>query len=209
MPAEIKAILGRKVGMTTIFDATGRQIPVTVVQAGPCVVVQRRTPQRDGYSAVQLGYLDVRERKVNKPMSGHFQRAGVKPKRYLREFRIPSDVDVEVGSEITVEVFQPGDKVKVTGASKGRGFAGVMKRWGMSGQRASHGSRYHRQPASIGGQGPQHVFKGHRMPGRMGGKTVTVRGLTIVDVDVENHLLLIKGSVPGWRGSLLKIEALE
>lgn len=202
----IKSIIGRKVGMTSIFTEDGQHIPVTVIQAGPCYVVQRKVVQKDGYSAIQLGYLAMRERKVNKPLQGHFKKAGLPPMKFLCEFRIPNEVNVEVGSEITVNSFKPGDVVKVTGTSKGRGFAGVMKRWGMSGQRDSHGSRYHRQPASLGPQGPQRVFKGHRMPGRFGGKTVTIRGLTVVGVDPENHLLLIKGSVPGWKGSLVKIQ---
>ncbi len=202
----IKSIIGRKVGMTSIFTEDGQHIPVTVIQAGPCYVVQRKVVQKDGYSAIQLGYLTMRERKVNKPLQGHFKKAGLPPMKFLCEFRIPNEVNVEVGSEITVNSFKPGDVVKVTGTSKGRGFAGVMKRWGMSGQRDSHGSRYHRQPASLGPQGPQRVFKGHRMPGRFGGKTVTIRGLTVVGVDPENHLLLIKGSVPGWKGSLVKIQ---
>lgn len=192
--------------MTSIFTEDGQHIPVTVIQAGPCYVVQRKIVQKDGYSAVQLGYLPIREEKVNKPLQGHFKRAGLPPMRFLCEFRIPNEVNVEVGTKITVESFKPGDVVKVTGTSKGRGFAGVMKRWGMSGQRDSHGSRYHRQPASLGPQGPQRVFKGHRMPGRYGGKRVTIRGLTVVAVDPENHLLLIKGSVPGWKGSLVKIQ---
>ncbi len=202
----IKSIIGRKVGMTSIFTEDGQHIPVTVIQAGPCYVVQRKVVQKDGYSAIQLGYLAMRERKVNKPLQGHFKKAGLPPMKFLCEFRIPNEVNVEVGSEITVNSFKPGDVVKVTGTSKGRGFAGVMKRWGMSGQRDSHGSRYHRQPASLGPQGPQRVFKGHKMPGRFGGKTVTIRGLTVVGVDPENHLLLIKGSVPGWKGSLVKIQ---
>lgn len=207
MGAPIKAIIGRKVGMTSIFSPDGQHIPVTVIQAGPCYVVQRKTIQKDGYSAIQVGYLPVRERKVNKPLLGHFRKARLQPMRFLCEFRVPEEMNIEVGTEITVEAFEPGDVVKVTGTSKGRGFAGVMKRWGMSGQRDSHGSRYHRQPASLGPQGPQRVFKGHRMPGRYGGKTVTIRGLKVVDVDPKNHLLLIKGSVPGWRGSLVKIQA--
>lgn len=202
----IKSIIGRKVGMSSIFTEDGQHIPVTVIQAGPCYVVQRKTVQRDGYSAVQLGYLPMHEKKVNKPLQGHFKRVGLPPMRFLCEFRIPNEVNVEVGAKITVDSFKPGDIVKVTGTSKGRGFAGVMKRWGMSGQRDSHGSRYHRQPASLGPQGPQRVFKGHRMPGRFGGKTVTIRGLTVVAIDPENHLLLVKGSVPGWKGSLVKIQ---
>lgn len=209
MSEAIKAIIGRKVGMTSIFTPDGQHIPVTIIQAGPCFVVQRKTVHKDGYSAVQLGYLPIPERKINKPMKGHFGKANLPPMRFLCEFRIPEDLDVNVGEKITVKSFKPGDLVKVTGTSKGRGFSGVMRRWGMSGQRDSHGSRYHRQPASLGPQGPQRVFKGHRMPGRYGGKVTTINGLAVVDVDAENHLLLIKGSVPGWKGSIVKIQACE
>ncbi len=202
----VTGILGRKVGMTTIFDEEGRAIPVTVIKAGPCYIVQRRTVGKDGYSAVQLGFEEIPERKANKPMLGHFKKAGVKPCRFLQEFRIPSEAEVKVGDVVTVAIFQKGDKVKVTGTSKGRGFAGVMKRWGFSGYPDSHGAHFHRKPASHGPQGPQRVIPGARLPGHYGNETVTVRGLTVMDVIPERNLLVIKGSVPGPNGGLVRIE---
>jgi len=198
----VTGILGRKVGMTTIFDENGQEIPVTVVKAGPCYIVQRRTVEKDGYSAVQLGFEEIPERKVNKPMQGHFKKAGVKPCRFLAEFKIPPEAEVKVGDVVTVAIFQKGDKVKVTGKSKGRGFAGVMKRWGFGGYPDSHGAHFHRKPASHGPQGPQRVIPGARLPGHYGNETITVRGLTVVDVLPERNLLVIKGSIPGPNGGL-------
>lgn len=205
----VKGLLGRKVGMTTVFDGEGRAIPVTVIRAGPCYIVQRRTPERDGYSAVQLGFEEIPERKVNKPMMGHFKKAGVPPCRFLQEFRIPPEAEVKVGDTVTVAIFKPGDKVKVTGTSKGRGFAGVMKRWGFSGQPDSHGSHFHRKPASHGPQGPQRVIPGSKLPGHYGNERVTLKGLTVVDVLPDHGLVLIKGSVPGPNGGLIRIEKQE
>jgi len=205
----ITGILGRKVGMTTIFDENGQAIPVTVVRAGPCYIVQRRTVEKDGYSAVQLGFEESPERKVNKPMLGHFKKAGVKPCRFLAEFKIPPEAEVKVGDVVTVAIFQKGDKVKVTGKSKGRGFAGVMKRWGFGGYPDSHGAHFHRKPASHGPQGPQRVIPGARLPGHYGNETITVRGLTIVDVLPERNLLVIKGSIPGPNGGLVRIEKMK
>ncbi len=207
--AVVPGLLGRKVGMTTIFDEEGRSIPVTVIKAGPCPIVQRRMVEKDGYSAVQLGFEEVPERKVNKPLLGHFKKAGVKPCRFLEEFRIPTDAQVTVGDIVTVAIFRKGDKVKVTGVSKGRGFAGVMKRWNFSGQPDSHGYHFHRKPASHGPQGPQRVIPGARLPGHYGNETVTVKGLTVVDVLPEHNLLVIKGSVPGPNGGLVRIEKME
>jgi len=202
----VTGILGRKVGMTTIFDENGQATPVTVIKAGPCYIVQRRTKEKDGYSAVQLGFEEIPERKVNKPMLGHFKKAGVKPCRFLEEFKIPPDAEVKVGDVVTVAIFQKGDKVKLTGTSKGRGFSGVMKRWGFGGSPDSHGSHFHRKPASHGPQGPQRVIPGARLPGHYGNETVTVRGLTVVDVIPEQNLLVIKGGVPGPNGGLVRIE---
>lgn len=202
----VTGILGRKVGMTTFFDEDGNAIPVTVIKAGPCYIVQRRTPEKDGYSAVQLGFEEVPERKVNKPMLGHFKKAGVKPCRFLEEFKVPKDADVKVGDVVTVAIFQKGDKVKVTGTSKGRGFSGVMKRWGFGGYPDSHGAHFHRKPASHGPQGPQRVIPGARLPGHYGNETITVRGLTVVDVIPERNLVVVKGSVPGPNGGLVRIE---
>lgn len=201
------AILGRKIGMTQVFDErTGTTVPVTVVEATPNVVVAVRTPERDGYRAVQLGFEEVAERRVNKPMRGVFRRAGVSPRRVLREFRILNGEEYRVGQEITVSVFAAGDRVDVTGTSKGKGFAGAMKRHGFGGQRDSHGvSLMHRAVGSIGTSGVGRVWKGKRMPGRMGGERVTIRGLSVIRVDPERHLLLIKGAVPGPRGGLVMI----
>jgi large subunit ribosomal protein L3 len=207
--AVVTGILGRKVGMTTIFDENGQAIPVTVVKAGPCYIVQRRTIEKDGYSAVQLGFEEIPERKVNKPMLGHFKKAGVKPFRFLAEFKIPPEAEVKVGDVVTVAIFQKGDKVKVTGKSKGRGFAGVMKRWGFGGYPDSHGAHFHRKPASHGPQGPQRVIPGARLPGHYGNETITVRGLTVVDVLPERNLLVIKGSIPGPNGGLVRIEKMK
>ncbi len=204
----ITGILGRKIGMTTIFDENGEAVPVTVIKAGPCYIVQRRTPEKDGYSAVQLGFEEIPERRVNKPMQGHFKKAGVKPCRFLEEFKIPNEAEVKVGDVVTVAIFQKGDKVKVTGTSKGRGFSGVMKRWGFSGYPDSHGAHFHRKPASHGPQGPQRVIPGARLPGHYGNETVTVRGLTVVDVIPEQNLLVIRGSVPGPNGGLVRVEKL-
>jgi len=203
----MKGILGRKVGMTQIFDSEGKVIPVTLVEAGPCVVAALRTPEKDGYSAVVLGYGDVKPNKVNRPMRASFKKAGVEPKRWLREFRINEPVDVQVGSEVTVGSFQEGEVVDVTGVSKGKGFAGVMKRYGFGGGPASHGSsKFHRQPGSSSANtSPGHVFKGKRMPGRMGGRRVTVKNISVAAVDEENNLLILKGAVPGSRNGLLLI----
>lgn len=205
----VTGLLGRKVGMTTVFDDEGRAIPATVVRAGPCYIVQRRTPDKDGYAAVQLGFEEIPERKVNKPMMGHFKKAGVKPCRFLEEFRITAEAEVKVGDIVTVAIFQKGDKVKVTGVSKGRGVAGVMKRWGFGGYPDSHGAHFHRKPASHGPQGPQRVIPGARLPGHYGNETVTVRGVTVVDVIPEHNLLVLKGSIPGPNGGLVRIERLE
>jgi len=207
--AVVTGILGRKVGMTTIFDENGQAIPVTVVKAGPCYIVQRRTIEKEGYSAVQLGFEEIPERKVNKPMLRHFKKAGVKPCRFLAEFKIPPEAEVKVGDVVTVAIFQKGDKVKVTGKSKGRGFAGVMKRWGFGGYPDSHGAHFHRKPASHGPQGPQRVIPGARLPGHYGNETITVRGLTVVDVLPERNLLVIKGSIPGPNGGLVRIEKMK
>ncbi|MGQ9727743.1 MAG: 50S ribosomal protein L3 [Candidatus Fervidibacter sp.] len=202
----VTGILGRKVGMTTVFDEDGNAIPVTVIKAGPCYIVQRRTPEKDGYSAVQLGFEEVPERKVNKPMLGHFKRAGVKPCRFLEEFKVPKGTEVKVGDVVTVAIFQKGDKVKVTGTSKGRGFSGVMKRCSFGGYPDSHGAHFHRKPASHGPQGPQRVIPGARLPGHYGNETITVRGLTVIDVIPERNLVVVKGSVPGPNGGLVRIE---
>jgi large subunit ribosomal protein L3 len=203
----MKALLGKKLGMTQIFDEKDKVIPVTVIEAGPCVVTQVKTPEIDGYAAVQLGYGDIEERKVNKPLMGHFAKAKVKPKRHLAEFRAKKPVEYRVGDELKVDIFEVGKKADVTGISKGKGFAGVVKRWGFRGGPGSHGSHFHRAPGSIGAAAtPSKVAKGRKMPGHMGNRRVTVKNLEIVKVDPEQNLLFIKGAVPGARGSLVLIK---
>ncbi len=204
----MKMIIGRKIGMTQIYDEDGNAVPVTVIKAGPCVVVQKRTPENDGYSAVQLGFEEIPEKKVNKPMLGHFKKAGVNPVRILKEFRVDNVDEYEVGQTIDVSVFQPGDVVDVTGWSKGRGFAGAMKRWGFRGGPKSHGSKFHRMLGSVGQHTePSKIFKGKKMPGRYGNERVTIRNLKVVKVDPENNLIVVKGGVPGARGGLLLIRS--
>lgn len=201
------AILGKKVGMTSIFNEQGVAIPVTVIEAGPCPVVCIRTPERDGYSAVQLGYEAIRENKVKKPLTGHFSKAGVKPVRHLKEFR-NLEMNCEVGKEVTVDEFSQGDLVKVSGISKGRGFQGVVKRhhFGGVGMQTHGQSDRQRHPGSIGSSSyPSRVFKGLRMAGRMGGKRISVRNIQIVEILPERNIILLKGSVPGPKNTLLEI----
>jgi large subunit ribosomal protein L3 len=202
-----KGILGTKLGMTQVFADDGKIVPVTVVAAGPCVVTAVRTPDADGYAAVQLGYGDIDPRSVNKPESGHFTKAGVTPRRYLVELRTDDASDYTLGQEVTAEVFSSGDLVDVTARSKGKGLAGVMKRHGFRGLSASHGTqRKHRAPGSIGGCAtPGRVFKGLRMAGRMGGVRTTSPNLTVHAVDTDRGLLLIKGAVPGPAGVLVLV----
>ncbi len=201
-----KAILGKKVGMTQLFDEEGRVIPVTVIEAGPCAVVQKKTVENDGYSALQVGYVDKKEKKVNKPAKGHFDKAEVSYKRFLKEFKLENADDYNVGDEIKADAFAEGDSVDVTGISKGKGFQGVIKRWGAHRGPMSHGSHYHRRPGSMGGSSnPSKVFKGKKLPGHMGAEKITVQNLNVVKVDAEKNLLLIKGAVPGPKGGLLFI----
>jgi large subunit ribosomal protein L3 len=209
MASTFRGLLGEKLGMTQVFDENNRIVPVTVVKAGPCVVTQVRTPERDGYSAVQLGFGAIDPRKVNKPEGGHFTKAGVTPRRHLVELRTEDAGDYEVGQELTVSALDGVAKVDVTGTSKGKGTAGVMKRHGFKGLGAGHGThRKHRAPGSIGGAStPGRVFKGVRMAGRMGAVTTTTLSLTVHKVDAERGLLLIKGAVPGPRGGLLLVRS--
>lgn len=206
---QMKGILGTKLGMTQVFDEQNRVVPVTVVQAGPNVVTQVRTQDKDGYTAVQLAFGAVDPRKVNKPRTGHYDKAGVTPRRFLAELRTTDAETYEVGQEITAEVFAAGVEVDVTGTSKGKGYAGVMKRHGFKGQGASHGAQaVHRRPGSIGGCAtPGRVFKGVRMAGRMGVDRVTTQNLTVHAVRAEDGLLLIKGAVPGPKGGLLFVRS--
>ena len=202
-----KGILGRKIGMTQVFAENGDLIPVTVIQATPNVVLQKKTDETDGYNAVQLGFDDKREKLSNKPEQGHVAKANTAPKRFIREFR-GLDVNAhEVGQEVKVDTFAEGDIIDVTGTTKGKGFQGVVKRYGYAIGPMSHGSRFHRAPGSIGSVDAQRVFKGKRLPGRMGNKTVTIQNLEIVRVDAERNLILVKGNVPGSRKSLVQVRS--
>lgn len=201
-----KAILGKKLGMTQVFTQEGEVVPVTVIEAGPCVVVQKKSQETDGYESIQLGFGEVKERRINKPLQGHFKKANVAPKKYLAEFRLKDITSYEVGQEIKADVFATGEFVDVTGTSKGKGFAGSIKRHNQSRGPMSHGSRYHRGPGSLGAVDPARVFKGQTLPGRMGGETVTVQNLQVVKVDSEKNLLLVKGAIPGAKGSLVTIK---
>jgi large subunit ribosomal protein L3 len=207
--AVAKGILGTKLGMTQIYTDDSRVVPVTVIQAGPCVVTQVKTVERDGYQAVQMAYAEARRGKTIKPSAGHFKAAGVKPMRHLIELRTDTASEYAPGQEITVEIFQPGDQTDVIGVSKGKGFAGPMKRHGFSGMGGSHGTeRKHRSPGSIGASAtPSRVFKGTRMAGQMGNERVTVLNLEVVSSDPERHLLLLRGAVPGAAGSLVMIRS--
>ena len=202
-----KAILATKVGMTQIFDENGTLIPVTVLQAGPCVVTQVKTVDNDGYSAVQVGFCDKREKLVNKPLKGHFDKAGVSYKRYLKEFKFEDAESYALGQEIKADIFAAGDKIDATAISKGKGFQGAIKRHGQSRGPMAHGSKYHRHAGSNGAcSDPSKVFKGKRMPGQMGNKKVTIQNLEVVRVDAENNLLLVKGAVPGPKKSMITIK---
>lgn len=201
-----KGILGRKVGMTQLFDAEGKVVPVTLIQAGPCTVVQKKTVETDGYNAIQVGFGEIREKLVNKPKKGHFAKANIKPVRFLKEFRFDNVDEYQIGQELLADVFAEGDAVDVTGTSKGKGFAGGIKRHGFARGPMAHGSKYHRRPGSLGAKGPARVFKGRKLPGRKGGATVTVQNLQIVKVDAEKNLLVVKGAIPGPRKSLVVVK---
>ncbi|AKT51280.1 50S ribosomal protein L3 [Arsenicicoccus sp. oral taxon 190] len=203
----VKGVLGEKLGMTQVWDADNRLVPVTVIKAGPCVVTQVRDAEKDGYQAVQIAFGAIDPRKVNKPMTGHFEKAGVSPRRHLVELRTADAADYAVGQEITAEAFEAGVEVDVTGTTKGKGFAGVMKRHGFKGVSSSHGAhRNHRKPGSIGGcSTPGRVFKGLRMAGRMGGVRQTTQNLTIHAVDADKGLIVVKGAVPGPRGGVVLV----
>lgn len=201
----VNSIVGKKVGMTQVFNEDGSVVPVTVIEAGPAVVTQIRTEKTDGYTAVQVGFGDISEKRLNKPAAGHLKKAGVAPKRYLREFRTDDVGDMQLGQEVKVDVFAVGDKVSVTGTSKGKGFAGAVKRWHFHGGDMTHGSMVHRKPQSGGATDAARTFKGVKRPGRMGGERVTTQGLTVVRADTDKNLLLIKGAVPGANGGLVII----
>lgn len=202
-----KALIGKKIGMTQIFDEKGRVIPVTAIEVGPCTVTQIKTVEQDGYTAVQLGFQDVKESKLTKPELGKFTKAKLQPKKYLREFRVDSVEGINVGDELKADVFQAGDKVDIQGTSKGKGFQGVIKRHGQSRGPMGHGSMYHRRPGSMGPTStPGRVFKGKNLPGHMGVETVTIQNLEVVKVDLDKNVILVKGSVPGAKKSILKIK---
>ena len=203
----MKAIIGKKVGMTQIFDENGYVIPVTVIEAGPCLVAQVKSEETDGYNAVQLGFGEVKDKHINKPEKGHFEKSKLSAKKHLREFRADS-IDVKVGDEVKADVFEAGDKIDVQGTSKGKGFQGVIKRHGQHRGPMGHGSMYHRRPGSMGSTStPGRVFKGKKLPGHMGVQTVTIQNLDVVRVDMDKNVILVKGSVPGPKGAILKIKS--
>ncbi len=203
----VEGLIGKKLGMTQVFDDQGNSVPVTVIQTGPCVVVQKKTAEKEGYAAVQLGFVEARKTRVNKPAEGHFKRAGVPPTRVVRETRLDEGTDVNVGDQIMVEqVFSAGDFVDVSGQSIGKGFQGVIKRHHFRGGASSHGSMFHRAPGSIGASAwPSRVLPGMRAAGQMGNQKVTVRKLQVVQVDSDNKLLLVKGSIPGHSGNYVYV----
>ncbi len=201
-----KGILGKKIGMTQIFSPEGRAIPVTVIEAGPCLVVQKKSVTTDGYDAIQLGFSERKERLVNKPLKGHFDKAKVKPCKFLREIRIKKNENYDLGQEIKADIFKEGELVDIIGTSKGKGFSGVIKRWNFNRAPISHGSMYHRRPGSLGATDPARVFKGRKMPGHLGNERITLQRLQIVRVDAERNLILIKGSVPGAKGGMIMIK---
>ena len=202
-----KAIIGKKIGMTQIFDENGVAIPVTVIEAGPCVVAQVKTVETDGYNAIQLGFGDVKDKHINKPEQGHFAKSKIANKKYLREFRFDEIENVKVGDELKADIFAAGEKIDVQGKTKGKGFQGVIKRHGQHRGPMGHGSMYHRRPGSMGAcSTPSRVFKGKKLPGHMGTLTVTIQNLDVVRVDLDKNVLLVKGSVPGPKGAILKIK---
>ncbi len=201
-------LIGRKIGMTQVFDENGAVVPVSVIQAGPCPVVQVRTVKRDGYNAVQLAFQAIRPTLVNLPTLGHFRRAGLPPYRYLQEFRVDNPEEFQTGQLVDLGIFKDVLKVNVAGRTKGKGFQGVIKRHGFHGGKKTHGSMSHRVPGSIGMAAyPARVFKGQKLPGRMGGERLSVRNLRVVEVDVENNLILVRGAVPGARNTVVRITA--
>ncbi len=200
-----KAILGTKLGMLQIFDDAGRVVPVTVIQAGPCVVTQKKTKENDGYEAIQVGFVPAKDKHLSKPQKGHFAKQGVSAMRHLKEFRLEDIASYELGQEIKADIFAAGDVVDVTGTSKGKGFQGSIKRHGFSRGPMAHGSKYHRRNGSLGAKGPARVFPGRKGPGRMGGDIVTIQGLQVVRVDAEKDLILIKGAIPGAKKGTIMI----
>ena len=203
-----KGIIGKKIGMTQIFDEKGNVIPVTVIEAGPCVVAQVKSVETDGYDALQLGFGEIKDKHISRPERGHFAKSKIENKKHLREFRLDSIEGVKVGDEIKADVFQVGEKVDIQGISKGKGFQGVIKRHGQHRGPMGHGSMYHRRPGSMGSTStPGRVFKGKKLPGHMGRQTITIQNLDVVSVDMDKNVILVKGSVPGCKGAILKIKS--
>ena len=201
-----KAIIGKKIGMTQIFDEIGNAIPVTVIEAGPCVVAQKKTVATDGYDAVKLGFMDVEEKKLSKPAAGQFKKVGVSPKKHLKEFRLDDVSGLNTGDTITADIFEAGEKVDVTGITKGHGYSGVIKRWNHHHLRMTHGTGpIHRQPGSMGVIDPAHIFKNKKMSGQYGNEQVTVLNLSIAKIDAEKNIIAVKGAVPGARGGIVFI----
>ena len=201
-----KGIIGKKIGMTQIFDENGNVIPVTLIEAGPCVVAQRKTTENDGYEAVQLGFMEAKAKHVRKPRAGHFAKNGLTAKKHLKEFRLDDCSQYNVGDVITVETFAAGDKVDVTGMTKGHGYSGVVKRWNHHKLRMTHGvGPVHRQPGSMGSIDPARIFKNHKMPGQYGNEQVTVQNLRVVKIDSERNIIAIKGAIPGAKGGIVFI----
>jgi len=201
-----KAIIGKKIGMTQIFDEIGNAIPVTVIEAGPCVVAQKKTVATDGYDAVKLGFMDVEEKKLSKPAAGQFKKVGVSPKKHLKEFRLDDVSGLNTGDTITADIFEAGEKVDVTGITKGHGYSGVIKRWNHHHLRMTHGTGpIHRQPGSMGVIDPAHIFKNKKMAGQYGNEQVTVLNLSIAKIDAEKNIIAVKGAVPGARGGIVFI----
>jgi len=204
----VDGLIGKKVGMTQVFDEQGNIAPVTVIQAGPCVVVQKKTKERDGYEAVQIGFVEkaVSKKRLTKQLQGHFKKCDITPLKVLREFPYTDGENIKEGDKISVSIFEGSEMVNITGVSKGKGFAGVIKRWGFSGGRATHGSMFHRAPGSIGAAAyPSRVMKGKKMPGRMGNQRVMVKNLQVIRIDEGQNLLVVRGAVPGPKGSYLLI----
>lgn len=204
----VEGLIGKKIGMSQGFDKEGNVAPLTVIKAGPCTVIQKKTKERDGYSAIQLGLVEEKEvKKASKPLLGHLKKSNASPTKVLREFRFDEQGNIKEGDQFFVDIFQVGEKIHVVGTSKGKGFAGVVKRWGFKGGKASHGSMFHRAPGSVGASAfPSRVVKGKKLPGHMGQERVAVRNLTVIQADKENNLLVVKGAVPGARGGYLLIK---
>jgi large subunit ribosomal protein L3 len=201
-----RGLLGRKLGMSSLFSPEGQQVPVTVLEVGPCVVTQVKTRAIDGYDALQVGFVEKRAKRINKPVQGHLKKSGGQAYAFLKEISVDDPSEYTLGQALTIDMFQVGERVDISGVSKGRGFSGVIKRWGFSGGKATHGSMFHRAPGSVGASAwPSRIIKGKKMPGHYGNSRVTVRNLEIVDIRPDQHLLIVKGAVPGCRSGLVEV----